>query len=412
MIKIDNKSQCCGCNACASRCPKQCITLQEDAEGFRYPVIDIALCIDCGVCERVCPVIHPGEERTPLQAFAAVNPDETIRMQSSSGGVFTAIAEQIIAEGGVVFGAAFDENWEVRHTYTETNEGLAAFRGSKYVQSRIDTAYQDAERFLKDGRKVLFSGTPCQVAGLKHYLRKEYDNLLAVDFICHGVPSPKVWRKYLEENFSARRADAGKNSVLSSSINKVPVITGIAFRDKTMAGWKKYSFVVRGKSASKADKNTVLMSGIFYENLYMQAFLNDLILRPSCYACPSKKGQSGCDVTLADFWGIEYVLPSMDNDKGVSLLLAQTDRGENFISTYMPYCILVDINQALQYNLAFYKSYPIHPRRPYFFKRLDRDSLNRLVPNSLYPSLKTRIKTEVKILKIKIKLMRWRKFVW
>lgn len=396
MIKIEDKTKCCGCNACASRCPKQCITLQEDAEGFRYPVIDMALCIDCGVCERVCPVIHPGEERTPLQAFAAVNPNETIRMQSSSGGVFTILAEQIIEEGGVVFGAAFDDNWEVHHTYTETKEGLEVFRGSKYLQSRIESAYQEAEHFLKDGRKVLFSGSPCQVAGLKCFLRKSYDNLLAVDFICHGVPSPKVWRKYLEENFSAQRADAGKNSVLSSSINKVPVITGIAFRDKTLTGWKKYSFVVRGKSASKADKNTVLLSGIFYENQYMQAFLNDLILRPSCYACPSKKGQSGSDITVADFWGIEHVLPDLDDDKGVSLLLAHTDKGKEFISSHVPNCVLVDAAQSLNHNTAFYKSVSVHPNRTYFFKRLDKMSLSRLIVCSLRPSLKVRVKNKIK----------------
>lgn len=393
MIKIEDKTKCCGCNACASRCPKQCITLQEDAEGFRYPVIDMALCIDCGVCERVCPVIHPGEERTPLQAFAAVNPNETIRMQSSSGGVFTILAEQIIAEGGVVFGAAFDDNWEVHHTYTETKEGLEVFRGSKYLQSRIETAYQDAERFLKNGRKVLFSGTPCQVAGLKRYLRKGYDNLLAVDFICHGVPSPKVWRKYLEENFSAQRADAGKNSVLSSSINKVPVITGIAFRDKTLTGWKKYSFVVRGKSASKADKNTVLLSDICSDNIYLLAFLNDLSLRPSCYACPSKKGLSGSDLTLADFWGIEHLLPHLDDDKGVSLLLVNSEKGVQIANNLIPTVYQVDFNMILPYNSAWADSVCPHRKRLFFFKRLDKNRcIHSLIKESLHPTFLQKVK--------------------
>ena len=191
MLNIKDKSQCCGCNSCASRCPKQCITLQEDFEGFRYPTINTSLCINCEICEKVCPTINHKEGKKPLQALAFVNPNESIRLQSSSGGAFTFIAEQIISEGGVVFGAIFDNKWEVCHTFTETKEGLAAFRGSKYVQSRIESAYRNAEYFLKAGRKVLFSGSPCQIAGLKLYLRKEYDNLITVDFICHGVPTPK-----------------------------------------------------------------------------------------------------------------------------------------------------------------------------------------------------------------------------
>lgn len=393
MIKIEDKSQCCGCNACASRCPKQCISLQEDTEGFRYPVIDMASCIDCGVCEKVCPVINPGEERIPLQAYAAVNPNEAVRMQSSSGGVFTIIAEKIIEEGGVVFGTAFDENWEVHHTYTDTKEGLEAFRGSKYLQSRIESSYRDAERFLKEGRKVLFSGSPCQVAGLKRYLRKEYDNLLAVDFICHGVPSPKVWRKYLNENFSAQRADAGKNSVLSSSINKVPVITGIAFRDKTLTGWKKYSFVVRGTSASKADKNTVLLSGIFNENLYMQAFLNNLILRPSCYACPTKKGQSGSDITLADFWGVEHVLPELDDDKGVSLILINSPKYNHIYKFLRPNLNNIAFDTVLSYNSAWSDSVIPHRKRPFFFNRLNKGcKVSYLLNEVLYPTFIHKVK--------------------
>lgn len=392
MIKIEDKSQCCGCNACASRCPKQCIVLQEDQEGFRYPKIDTSQCINCGVCEKVCPVIHHENERKPLEAFAVVNPDEPIRLQSSSGGVFTVIAEQIIAEGGVVFGAVFDENWEVCHTYTETPKGLAAFRGSKYLQSRIESAYQNAEQFLKAGRKVLFSGTPCQIAGLRQYLRKEHENLLTVDFICHGVPSPKVWRKYLDSSFPTQKRTITKNSALPPSIK----ITKIAFRNKTLNGWKTYNFVVWGKSISKTDQSTVLSSCKYYDNIYMQAFLNNLILRPSCYACPSKKGKSGSDITLADFWGIEHLIPNLDDDKGTSLLLAQTDKGKNFIYTYLPYRILVNTDQALKYNSAFYESVFVHPKRSFFFKKLDYIPLKRLILSSLQPPLNIRLINKIK----------------
>ena len=214
MINIIDKKNCCGCNACVQHCPKSCVTMQEDEEGFLYPIVDQEACIDCGLCEKVCPVLNQGEERKPLQVYAANNPNEEIRMQSSSGGVFTLLAETIIQEGGVVFGARFNDDWEVIHDYTETKEELAAFRGSKYVQSRIGDSYCQAEQFLKKGRKVLFTGTPCQIAGLNLFLRKEYGNLLTVDFICHGVPSPGVWKSYLEELIALQ--GNRKNTVLLS----------------------------------------------------------------------------------------------------------------------------------------------------------------------------------------------------
>lgn len=246
MINIIDKKNCCGCNACVQHCPKSCITMQEDEEGFLYPIVDQEVCIDCGLCEKVCPVLNQGEERKPLQVYAANNTNEEIRMQSSSGGVFTLLAETIIQEGGVVFGARFNDDWEVIHDYTETQEGLATFRGSKYVQSRIGDSYCQAEQFLKKGRKVLFSGTPCQIAGLNLFLRKEYNNLLTVDFICHGVPSPGVWKSYLEELIALQ--GNRKNSVLSHSkpiiLNSIRDISRIEFRNKRL-GWKKYSFALR-----------------------------------------------------------------------------------------------------------------------------------------------------------------------
>ena len=199
-------------------CSRHCISMHEDNEGFLYPIVDKEACIDCGLCEKVCPVIHQGEPTEPLSSYIAINPNEEIRLKSSSGGIFTLLAEKIIADGGVVFGARFDKNWNVVHAWTDTIVGLAPFRGSKYVQSRIGNTYKETKEFLQQGRKVLFSGTPCQVAGLKKYLRKEYDNLLTVDFICHGVPSPGVWRRYLSELRESLRAERGdgKNTVFAS----------------------------------------------------------------------------------------------------------------------------------------------------------------------------------------------------
>ncbi|MEG1612253.1 MAG: Coenzyme F420 hydrogenase/dehydrogenase, beta subunit C-terminal domain, partial [Alistipes sp.] len=306
MIQFKQKQDCCGCWACVQRCPKQCITMQEDEEGFLYPHVDLNDCTRCGLCERVCPVLNTGEPRESLAVYAAKNRNEEVRMQSSSGGIFTPLAEAILNQKGVVFGAKFDTDWKVIHGYTETKEGLAAFRGSKYVQSQMGICYQLAEEFLKAGRQVLFSGTPCQIAGLHRYLMRDYDNLLTVDVVCHGVPSPMIWREYLK--FILRPQGDGKNSVLS--LSEPPVLTGISFRDKS-TGWKKFGFLAR-KSASKADQNTVFLHETLDKNLYMEGFLKNLYLRPSCYACAARKGKSGSDITIADYWGIPA---DMDDDK-------------------------------------------------------------------------------------------------
>ena len=199
MIISPTKYDCTGCGACHSVCPKSCILMRQDSEGFLYPVIDDISCTRCGKCKNICPANYQGAARKPLNVYAAKNMDEEIRRQSSSGGIFSLLAEHVIQEGGVVFGARFNDTWDVVHDYTETVEGLAVFRGSKYVQSVTGETYIQAKKFLKDGRKVLYSGTPCQIAGLKAFLQGDHNNLLTVDLVCHGVPSPLVWKKYLDE---------------------------------------------------------------------------------------------------------------------------------------------------------------------------------------------------------------------
>lgn len=329
MIHITEKFYCCGCMACVSVCPKQCIKMIEDEEGFLYPEIDASRCIDCKLCEKVCPELCQKEERSPLSVYAAKNKNEQIRLASSSGGIFTLLAEKVIDEDGVVFGARFNEKWDIVHDYKETKEGLVAFRGSKYVQSYMGDCYQKVKSFLQQGREVMFTGTPCQIAGLKNYLRKDYDNLLTVDVVCHGVPSPKVWRIYLDE--IARKG--GKNTVLSHPICGKAEIKSIDFRSKS-TGWKKFSFALTlSEATADGEKNSVLLSSIFTENLYMNAFLSNLSLRPSCYACPVKSGKSGSDITLGDFWGIEKVLPEFDDNKGCSAVLVYTEKGERYIAS-------------------------------------------------------------------------------
>lgn len=367
MIEITQKEYCCGCSACVHICPKHSISFQEDKEGFLYPKVDLETCVDCGLCEKVCPIINQDSEHEPRKVYAAKNEDEGIRLKSSSGGVFTLLAEKIIEDGGVVFGARFNENWEVIHDYTYTIEGLEPFRGSKYVQSAIGESYKQAETFLKTGRKVMFTGTPCQIAGLRKFLRKDYKNLLAVDFVCHGVPSPLVWRMYLKEEI-ARQGEAGKNSVLASP-KDAPVLTGVNFRDKSV-GWKKYSFVLSFSKASAVGEQNTVLSSVFTENDYMRAFLSNLSLRPSCFNCSSKAGKSGADITIGDFWGIETVLPELDDDRGLSLLMLNTELGSKHFTSINCQLVEVNISDATMSNSAYRLAVPRPVNRDYFFSAL------------------------------------------
>lgn len=383
MIKITNKIDCCGCSACAMKCPKHCITMQADSEGFLYPVVNKEDCIDCGLCEKVCHELHPYEQRKPLNVYAAINKDEDIRLKSSSGGIFYLLAEKTISEGGVVFGARFDEDWQVVIDYAETMEGIKPFMGSKYVQARTATACKDAETFLNQGRKVLFSGSPCQIAGLHHYLRKEYDNLTTVDFVCHGVPSPKVWQRYLDELVKSNKQ----------------AINDVKFRNKSN-GWKKFNFVL---SYNQEEKTHSLCSW-HQQNHYMRAFLSDMILRPSCHECRAKQGSSHSDITIADFWGIHIEMPEMDDDKGTGLVLVNTDKGRQAIDWSKVTKKESSIEVASKYNGGLSSITKPHPKRTDFFAALDAStSVIDLIVKSLRPSFKIRIRISLRRYKQLIK---------
>lgn len=394
MIEIKNKKDCCGCSACAQRCPKQCITMQADSEGFLYPIINTSLCVDCGLCEKVCPVINQNAPRKPHSIYAAYNKDEQVRLQSSSGGIFTLLAEETIKKGGVVFGVKFDKDWMPVFDYTETVEGIAPFRGSKYVQATVGNAYKDAERFLKSGREVLFTGTPCQIAGLKKYLRREYENLLAIDIICHGVPSPKVWEMYLRET-STKLIQSLPIPANNDYDSYKSYIKDISFRSKK-TGWKKYSFQLKQNYTSNSNEEIVFCESS-YKNAYMRAFLNDIILRPSCYSCPSKENKSHSDITIADFWGINNIDPSFDDDKGCGLILINTNKGESIYKKLDIVSKEKNLNEAVKYNSAYYKSSTPHPNRERFFNGLDTiNDLSQYIHKMLEPSFYVKIKRVVK----------------
>ena len=339
MINILRKEDCVGCNACVQICPKNCISFDADEQGFHYPLVDLNLCINCGLCEKVCPVINQEEPKKPYKTYAAINPDHRVRHDSSSGGVFHALATKIITEGGVVFGARFNEEWNVMHDSADTRIGIKPFLKSKYVQSQIGNTYRQTEDYLKSGKKVLFSGTPCQIAGLHKFLRKDYgDLLITIDTACHGVPSPFIWQLYLkyiahQENFS------------TSDIRKID------FRDKRN-GWETYGMNILFKNSTYEKDWFSSMK----KNVYMQGFIKNLYLRPSCYACPTKCGKALSDITLADFWGIRNIHPELYSDKGVSLILANTQKGDSLLASLMLKLDSVAYEEVVTCNPALIKS--------------------------------------------------------
>ena len=349
MIKITSKNNCCGCSACAERCPRKCITMESDEEGFLYPRVDESECSNCGLCDSVCPFAQPYEARDEAETFAAINYDEQVRANSSSGGIFYLLAENNIAEGGVVFGAKFTDEWQVEISYAESIEEVKRFMGSKYTQATVGCAYADAERFLKSGRKVLFSGTPCQIAGLRHFLRKDYAGLTTVDILCHGVPSPNVWGRYIKELVQTVREEVKPG------------------KDRYHKKLRKLKF----RLATSPKDGTTSAVCIHKDNHYMQAFLGNLILRPSCYRCKAKEGRSHSDITIADFWGIEKEYPEMFDNKGTSLIIIGSERGEKVIDWGKIKATKVQPQMAKR-NGGFSATITIPPNRATFFAKLNK----------------------------------------
>jgi len=373
-LEIKEKKDCTGCYACSNICPENCINMKIDNEGFWYPAVDYGKCIQCKKCLKVCSVINKFTVNSEPVAFACYNKINKIRSESSSGGIFTVIAEKIIDNDGIVFGAGFDLNFGVKHSYAQKIEELSKFRGSKYVQSFIGEAYKQTEYFLKQGKQVLFTGTPCQIEGLKSFLGLEYDNLLCMDIVCHGVPSPKVWKKYVK--FREKKA--------GSSVKE------IFFRNKNI-GWKRYSMMFIFKNNTKYCKT-------MDKDLFMKAFLKNICLRPSCYNCIFKTLQRQSDITLADFWGIQNILPEMDDDKGTSLVFINSLKGQAVIEEIKDRIVYkeVNIDQAVKYNSSAVESAEYNINREDFFEELDKLPFDLLVKKYCKEPLDVRIKKSMK----------------
>ncbi len=331
----DTKYGCCGCSACYSVCPVNAISMKEDEEGFKYPHIDQNACISCNQCESVCPLKKENSKLNPIHIYAAKNKNEDVRRKSSSGGMFSLIANYVESKNGVIYGAAFDDNYNVLHMRAENTEKWKKFCVSKYVQSDLNDTFCDINKDLKSGRKVLFSGTPCQVDGLKRYLEKtktDTDNLLTCDIVCHGTPSPKVWGDYLE--------------YLHNRYDKK--IGFVSFRDKEKQGWHNSKLTI------KDNKWNTILSEVHAENFYSQLLFRHYILRPSCHHCKFANFHRPGDFTLGDFWGIEKNFPKFDDDKGISLVMVNTKKGTDIwnIIHNDAECFEVTQEQAVQPNLV------------------------------------------------------------
>lgn len=373
MIEVKEKDKCCGCYACYNICPQNAIEMKEDEKGFKYPYIDKEKCVSCGLCERVCPILNKSKINNEPKAYACINKNDHIRSESSSGGIFTLLAENILSKSGVVFGAAFDEDINVKHYMIEKQEDLYKFRGSKYVQSQIGDAYKLAKSKLDEDKYVLFTGTPCQIEGLKSYLRKNYDKLYTQDIVCHGVPSPLVWDKY-KKNIENKYKDR---------------IVEFNFRNKEKS-WKSYDLSIKFASGKNIDEKAS-------NNLYMKAFLKDICLRDSCYNCTFKSMNRIADITLADFWGIQKVKPDFDDDKGTSLVVINSKKGKELFESIKSNIRYeeVNIHEAIKYNPSMIKFVPLPNTRETFFRDIHDIDIENAIKKNL-PKEKLNVKVKIK----------------
>ncbi len=368
------KKSCTGCAACLSICPVNAIRMVKDNEGFVYPEINEKVCIDCGKCSRVCPVgqnkVHIDEPET----YMAYSVDETVRKNSSSGGIFTLLAERVLEKDGIVVGCALTEDCRTaHHVIIENKSDLYRLRGSKYVQSMVEDTLNRVKTELKNGRRVLFSGTPCQIAGLKSFLDKTYNNLLTVDVICHGTPSPLVWEKYVD--FREKKANSKTNKVM--------------FRNK-VKGWKNYSL------SFDFDNGSVYSSSIT-DDLYLKGFVLNYYLRPSCYNCSFKSQNYYSDITLADFWGINRIFSEENDDKGISLVLLHNSNGKHAFDSIQDFCYSkkVVFDEAIKSNPSYFNSVPNNNIRKHFFHDLEKKKINSVLNKYCGNSFVTKIRRKI-----------------
>ena len=374
---LENKTNLCsGCGACSCACPKQCISMQTDHEGFLYPIIDHSVCVSCGRCEHVCPVLNQPAVSAETSSYAVISNYEQVRAKSSSGGVFSLLADYVLAKGGKVYGAAYNESFAVEHICIDSPDQIPRLQGAKYSQSHAFEHFNKIKGELEEGTYVLFVGTPCQAAALRSYLGKDYETLILTDMICHGVPSPMIWKRYLDARV---KKDAPGSS-----------IKNINLRDKS-SGWSKYSYSVE---IDYSDGNKYLVRQ--GDDLYLQGFVRNLYLRPSCAECSFKGYQRCTDFTLADCWGIWDISPEMDDNKGTSLLMVHSSKGRMIWETLSEQARFQELSEedSIRQNGSAVNSSAPHPERDSFFKEAEsNDDMIGLINKKLNPQPENRLKS-------------------
>lgn len=371
---ISDINLCTGCGACTNVCPHDSIQMIESKEGFLYPQINANKCIECHLCEKRCPVdsinlIEHSEFNK--KCFGVIANDEEVRKMSSSGGVFYCLAEKWLNDGGVVFGVHMNDGLNNASFFeVDKTSSLSEIIGSKYIQANTDFVFRRVKSLLDDGKKVLFSGVPCQISGLKNYLSKKYSNLVCVDVICHGVPSPKLWRRYL-----------------SYLDNKYGHVFRVEFR------YKRYSWEDFGILATNNKHKLLFESKDF--NPYLQMFLNDICLRESCYHCCFKGLERDSDITLGDFWGSKDYVPQLSDGKGTSIVLINSKSGEKIFGDIAPYVKFEQVDYQdvfAKHNRALFDSASRPEGRDTFFIDLDRLSFRKMAKKYIRVSSKEKLK--------------------
>ena len=361
--RLADRKICTGCGACAGVCPVKCIEMKPDENGFFYPAADLNVCISCRACERTCPLLQPapGSRKLP-EAYAAYSLDEDVRRQSSSGGIFSEIAQEVLSEGGAVYGAAYDDGCAVYHRAVEKPGDLDLLRRAKYAESRLGNTFPEIRERLERGQTVLFSGTPCQVAGLRAFLQKDYDRLWCIDFVCHGVPSPAAWDRYIDY-IGEKDGESGRPSEIN-------------MRDK-ISGWSRYRYsnVFRYPDGKEH-------RDISTQSLYMTFFINGCITRFSCGDCRFKGYGRASDITLGDFWGIWDIVPEMDDDQGISAVLIHTEKGREIWGRIRNRIRAreVSLEESSSQNPAMTVSAVLHSDREKILKVIREKGFEKAVP--------------------------------
>lgn len=340
MTDICEKSLCTGCHACVNACGKKAISMQPDLLGFLYPQIDTSLCIDCGLCAKVCPVNHPPKAVYPTKVYAVQSNDLDDLMTSTSGGAASVFSQYIISQGGVVYGCSGSDITHISHKRIENHSDLSQLKGSKYVQSHIGLSFQQVRKDLKSGRNVLFIGTPCQIAGLKNFLGRDYDNLITIDLVCHGVPSQQLLLDELHRN----KIDAHSDS--------------LAFRKKGKSIKDlKYGIYVK-------HDNHLIYAKDYPRGYYIMGFMVGLFLRNSCYSCHWASPNRCSDITIGDFWGLGNLCDAkMDKGRGISEVMINTEKGFSFFEVCKNFCYFEERNlqEAIDGNGRFHRPSERHP---------------------------------------------------